>query len=230
MQPKPRLVIGDIHAPFEHPQYLRFCKQVHRRWGCDDAVIVIGDEIDAHALSEHDHDPDNPSAGNELDQADDALHRWYDAFPKAKVCIGNHSARWYRKALKAGLPKRVIKSYREVLEAPRGWVWDMRYVIDDVLYVHGNTSGRMAVINRALREGISTVHGHTHCHAGVLYQMSELRGLLFALNVGCGIDEKARAFRYAAETPDRPTIGVGVVINSREAHWIPMPKELLERH
>jgi hypothetical protein len=175
-----------------------------------------------HAISDHDTDPDQPGAGAEFDSAIKSLRKWYEAFPRAKVCIGNHSARWYRRALKAGLPERVIKGYREVLEAPTGWIWERRWVIDGVLYVHGNTSGRMAVINRALREGISTVAGHTHCHAGVLYQMSQLRGLIFALNTGCGIDEKARAFRYAADTPDRPTIGCGVVISPHEAHWIPL--------
>ncbi len=224
---KPRLVIGDLHAPWVHPEYLAHCLRVHQEWGCGSEPILIGDEIDMHAISDHDTDPDQPGAGEEFDQAIRALQPWYDAFPAAKICIGNHSARWFRRAFKAGIPERLIKGYREVLEAPRRWTWQNRFVIENVLYTHGNTSGRMAVINRALREGISVAHGHTHCHAGVLYQMSRNRGLIFALNVGCGINEESRAFRYAADTPDRPTIGCGVVINAHEAHWIPMPQEQL---
>lgn len=217
---KPTLVIGDIHAPYTHRSYLAHCQRVYREWGCGH-VVIIGDEIDAHALSDHDHDPDLPSSGDELKAAIRGLKPWYRAFPKAKVCIGNHTARWYRKAYKHGIPRAVIKDYREVLGAPKGWVWDMRFVLDGVLYIHGSTSGRMAVINRALREGMSTVHGHTHCHGGVLYQRSRRR-MVFALNVGCGIDEEARAFAYAADTPDRPTLGCGVVINRSEAHFIPL--------
>jgi len=49
-----------------HPGYLDFCLRVQERFGCSD-VIHIGDEVDNHAISYHEHDPDGLSAGSEAE-------------------------------------------------------------------------------------------------------------------------------------------------------------------
>ena len=97
------LVPGDLHLPFTHPKYLAFCKDVRRVWKTKE-VVFIGDQVDAHALSFHEHDPDGMSAGDEKRAAKAGIAEWYKAFPKAKVCIGNHDARTIRLARKAGIP------------------------------------------------------------------------------------------------------------------------------
>ena len=45
---------------------------------------------------------------------------------------------------------------------------------------------------------------------------------IFGLNVGCGIDIDRYAFAYAQDFKIRPGLGCGVVVDSGEAHFIPM--------
>lgn len=222
---KPRLVIPDVHTPYMVPGFVAFLRETKRKYGCADEVICIGDEIEAAALSFHEQDADSPAAGDELDRAITQLRTLYRAFPQAKVCVGNHTARWWRKAAAAGIPERCIKDYREVLEAPGGWVWANEFLIDGVLYVHGTgCSGKLAALNLAMRRGVSCVIGHLHTTAGINYQNTHgPRGLIFGLNVGCGIDGKARCFRYAANNPDKPILGCGVVFDRHSAMFVPMP-------
>ena len=82
------LVVGDLHEPFTHPDYLDFCKQTYSNYNCNQ-VIFIGDIIDSHGWSYHEHDPDGMSAGNELNLAIKKVAKWYKAFPVADVMIKN---------------------------------------------------------------------------------------------------------------------------------------------
>lgn len=216
------LVIGDTHEPFCHPDYLEFCKETARRYGCTE-VVHIGDEVDNHALSYHEHDPDGDSAAGEMERAMKAMRRWYKAFPKVKVCVGNHSALPFRKAYTAGLPKRWLKAYEAVWEAPEGWSWDMRWEINGVIYRHGTgSSGKNAALGLALKSRMPTVSGHTHTFAGVQFHASE-KDIVYGLNVGCGIDRHAYAFTYAKENADKPVLGCGVVTEAgRVPFFVPM--------
>ena len=76
------LVVGDIHAPFNHPAYLDFCSDVYAKWNLNQ-VIFIGDIIDNHFSSFHTTDPDGLGGGDELDLAIDEVQKWYAVFPKA---------------------------------------------------------------------------------------------------------------------------------------------------
>jgi len=51
------LAIGDLHEPFCLDKYLRFCKNVDRKYRCN-KVVFIGDVIDNHYSSYHETDPD----------------------------------------------------------------------------------------------------------------------------------------------------------------------------
>ena len=51
------LVIGDLHAPFTHQQYLQHCIDTFRRYNCNQ-VVFIGDIIDNHYASYHESDPE----------------------------------------------------------------------------------------------------------------------------------------------------------------------------
>ena len=124
------LAIGDLHEPFCLDKYLRFCKNVDRKTGCN-KVVFIGDVIDNHYSSYHETDPDGYSAGEELDRAISRIGKWYRAFPEAYVCIGNHDRLVHRKAYTAGISKRWIRDYSEVLEAP-GWEFVESVTIDSV--------------------------------------------------------------------------------------------------
>lgn len=212
------LVVGDIHEPFSHPDYLDFCLSVYDKHNCD-TVIFIGDVVDEHALSAWDSDPDGYSAGHEANKAQEALQKWYNAFPDAYVCIGNHDDRPMRRAFKSGIPKRYVRSFEEIWGSPAGWKWGLSWVSDGITYEHGVTSGVHAAYNRALKMGKSIVQGHTHINPGVKY----LAPNWYALNVGCGLDESAYAMAYGKQYNGQIVLGCGVVLdNGKQPIFVPM--------
>lgn len=214
------LAIGDLHAPFEHPDALEFLRWVKKKYQ-PTRVVCMGDEIDAHALSDYDHDPDGDGPGKELERAIAHLGAFYDEFPKVLVCTSNHTARPFRKAYKHGLPKALFRSYREFLEAPKGWFWEDKFEIDGVVYQHGDPfTGKDAAIKAAQGNMQSTVIGHVHSFAGIQYNANH-KHLYYGFNVGCLIDSKTYAFSYGKNLPNKPIIGAGV-INKGVPVFIPM--------
>lgn len=215
------LCIGDTHEPFTHKHYLDFCRRIRDKHKCD-TVVHIGDEVDNHAISFHEHDPDGWSPGHEAEAALAKLRAWYKTFPRCHVCIGNHGARHFRVAFKAGLSKRFIRDYAEAWDAPEGWTWKDEWTIDGVLYTHGiGSSGKYAHVLRAEACRQSVVMGHLHTGAGVQYLASS-HDLIFGMNVGCGLDLDAYAMAYSKPFPRRPVLGCGVVIDGIEAVFEPM--------
>ncbi len=212
------LVIGDIHEPFSHPDYLDFCIGVRNKYNCD-TIIFIGDVVDEHALSAWDSDPDGYSAGHESNKAQEALQKWYTAFPDAYICIGNHDDRPMRRAFKSGIPKRYIRSFEEIWGSPVGWKWGLSWVSDGITYEHGVTGGTHAAYNRALKMGKSIVMGHTHINPGVKY----LGPNWYALNVGCGLDEGSYAMAYGKQYNGQIVLGCGVVLDKgKQPVFVPM--------
>ena len=216
----PVLVVGDLHEPFTHKDYLDFCVETYNLFYCSE-VVFIGDIVDNHAFSFHDHDPDGMSPGGELARAQQSLAKWVTAFPKAKVCIGNHDGRIHNRAKKHGLPSSVLKPLMQIFDTPE-WHYDLRHTISGVLYIHGkgysgmNGHRRAAEINRQ-----STVIGHIHSHAGIAYLAAPL-DLIWGMNVGCGIDVNAYAMAYAVDFDRKPILGCGVVYSKRMAYFMPM--------
>ena len=158
------LVIGDLHCPFDLDGYLEHCQEQMSKFQCSE-VVFIGDVIDSHYSSFHRQDPDGYGAGEELDRAIDKIQMWHEAFPVAKVCIGNHDAIVRRKAFDSGISKVWIRDFDEVLNV-EGWDFKEHHHIGSVLYVHGTgTSGRNAAANKALQFGCSVVQGHIHTEA-----------------------------------------------------------------
>jgi predicted phosphodiesterase len=214
-------IIGDLHAPFTHPMYLRFCRAIGRKYRID-RWHFVGDIVDLHALSFWDHDPNGLSAEDEACQAYDEVKAWHRAFSGASVCIGNHDERHYRVARKAGLPDRYLRSYSDVWRTPT-WRWDFEHTIDGVLYEHGTgTSGKDAAINLAIQKRSSVVIGHVHSYSGVKWHANPY-SIIFGLNAGCGIDCQAYAFAYGKSFPVRPVLGCGVVIDGDFATFEKMP-------
>ncbi len=214
-----RLVIADLHEPFTYPTYLRYCKDMYTELDAEEAVF-IGDIVDNHALSRFTSNPDGYSPGHEYEATKKKVKLWHDAFPGARVLIGNHDARPYLRATEAGIPKGMMRAWNEVWDTPT-WTWGNSFNLDGVKYVHGTrSSGPTAAINRAIRARQSLVMGHTHSFAGVLYHASR-KDLIFGLNVGWGGDDKSYAFEYGAEAPNRGCVGVALVVDKTEAHWFP---------
>jgi predicted phosphodiesterase len=220
-------IVGDLHLPFEHPHYLDFCRDTFRHWKVEH-VVFIGDVVDHHALSFFVHDPDGLSASDEASEASVRLRSWQKAFPVAEVAIGNHDARCFRTAHKAGIPTRYLRDYAEVFQTP-GWAWKFDFRHDGVLYEHGSSSGKYAAFNTAINKRTSLVMGHTHTHAGVLWHANQTNRI-FAMQVGCGIDVDAYAFAYGRAFSVRPMLGCGIVIDGQQAVFEAMACGKRERY
>ena len=216
------LIIGDLHAPFEHRGYLDFCVGVQKRFGCG-TVVHIGDLVDNHAISYHEHDPDGKSPADEMGEADKHLAPWFKAFPAVKLCLGNHDRLVDRKCKTSGLPSRAFKDFRHIWELPRRWDVGFDYRIDGVRYTHGTQwSGKFGHVSAAMDSRSSCVMGHLHSTAGVEWMAND-ESLIFGMCVGCGMDKKSYAMAYGKDFRRKPVLGCGIVTDHGEfAQFIPM--------
>jgi len=215
------LVISDRHQPYAHQDANAFLIALNRKYGFD-LVIDIGDGEDFHALSFHDSDGDLPSAGHELRAAIEGNKPLYAEFPKMMICESNHSSMVWRKGKHHGFPRHVLKSYREVLEAPEGWTWHHEIVVQmsngkKCLFAHGYSSN---VLSASQKRGLSCVQGHFHSKMGVQY-WSNVDGVHFAAQTGCLIDDNSFAFAYNKLGLDRPLLGC-LRIENGVPHILPM--------
>jgi hypothetical protein len=112
------LIIGDLHAPAYHQDTVRFLAAVQRKYA-PTRIVLTGDEINWESISYHEKNPDLPAAEDERREAVKALKPIYQMFPKADILESNHGSLVYRKARTAGLPSFAVKSYNEVIEAPK---------------------------------------------------------------------------------------------------------------
>ncbi len=204
------LAIPDFHAPFEHPDAVEFLKWAKKKYA-PDVVVDLGDEIDFHALSDYDTDPDGYSPGHELDKAIEHLQELYNLFPNVKVCTSNHTARPFKRAYKSGIPKAFIRDYREFLKAPIGWEWADKHEVDGIIYEHGEgMSGNQGAIKAAVGNMQSTVIGHLHSDAGIQYLAND-KHLIYGFNVGCLLDRHAYSAAYGKHMKKKPILGVGII-------------------
>jgi hypothetical protein len=204
------LAIPDYHAPFNHKDAYDFLVWVKRKYQ-PNKVVCLGDEADMHALSDYDHDPDGYSAGQELEKSIEELEKLYALFPNVMVCTSNHTARPFRKALKFGIPKAYLRDYHEFLRAPKGWSWADHWEVDGIRYEHGEgQSGPMGALKSALGNMQSTVIGHIHSHAGIMFSANE-KHLVYGFNVGCLIDRQAYAMAYGKHHKSKPILGCGII-------------------
>jgi len=204
------LVVGDLHEPFCLDGYLDFCLETYANFNCN-RVVFIGDVIDSHFSSYHETDPDGMGGGDELALAIKRLKKWYKAFPKADITIGNHDRIVYRKGFSGGIPKRWLKPFNEVLETPK-WNFVERLVIDNVQYIHGEAG---TARTKAKNDMMSTVQGHIHTQAYTEWMVGQ-KFKVFGMQVGCGVDSKAYAVAYAKHFK-KQAIGCGVVIGGHTA-------------
>jgi len=204
------LIVGDTHIPFEHPDYLDFCNSVRERCKCG-TIVHIGDLVDNHAISYHEHDPNGKSPKDEFNEARTHLKDWFKVFPRLLLCRGNHDRLVDRKGKTVGLPSNVFRPFRGIWELPKGWIDDFSFEIDDVRYTHGTgLIGDQAHIKAASQNRQSTVIGHTHSVGAINYLVSE-KDRIFGMNVGCGINRRTYAFEYGRDFTKKPILGCGVV-------------------
>ncbi len=213
-----KLFISDLQIPFEHKHALKFCKAVQREFKiAPEDVYCVGDEVDQLFGGQWPKDPDIPlSAVAELEESRERLRAWYRAFPSMKLATSNHGQRWARKARVAEIPSQLMRTYQEVLQAPKGWIWKDKWLIkgkSPIVMIHGcGYSGASAYRTAAMDMGANVVFGHLHANAGIAHITTGNQSM-WGLNVGCLIDPKSYAFAYGKDSRFKPWLGCGVTIN-----------------
>jgi hypothetical protein len=208
------LCISDQHFPYQHRDTVPFLKALNDKYAFD-LVVNMGDEVDNHAISFHDSDPNLMSPGDELERAIKELQPVYKLFPKVEVIDSNHGSLAFRKGKNAMLPDQVFKSPRDILRAPKGWNWNKDLIVDTEMgkvYFHHGKSGTAGKLSKNM--SLNAVQGHHHSVFQVTYWGSPV-GLFFDMHVGCLVDDNSLALAYNKTTLQRPVIGLGVIINGR---------------
>lgn len=208
------LLISDLHIPYHHQDAIAFLTHLKDKYH-PTRVICLGDEVDGHALSFHDSDPDLPSAGDEIRQALPVIAELFKIFPKMDILESNHGSLVWRKAKVFGIPKHYIKSYNEVLGVDSGWKWSFDLTVDlpngQKCYMHhGKTSN---IIQLSQQMGMNATQGHYHETFKIDY-WGNSTGLYWGMQCGCLIDDDKLAFNYNNVNIKRPIIGTGLIIDS----------------
>lgn len=203
------LVIGDIHEPVSLDGYLEFCREQQEKYDCW-TIIFIGDIVDMNSFSYHEKQPEILNPSWEMALAKKKLADWYQTFPKAKVCMWNHDLIGYRKAKTAWLLRDFIQWPHEMFWAPKNYEFADEFIIDWVLYTHGN---EWNAYKKAPIEWMSMVSWHTHTLSGVQYFRNRKKQI-FGCQVWTGIDYKKSNFDYARISPKHPILSCAVVLNN----------------
>ena len=219
-------VWSDRHKPYGHIDTNRFLIAIKHKYELlgipFDLIIDIGDGEDFHGMSFHDTDIDLLSAGHELRTSIDINKELYKEFPEVMTCESNHSSLVYRKGKHHGFPRHVLKSYKEVLEAPEGWTWHHEIVVQlgngqKCLFHHGLPG---TVLAASQKRGMSVCQGHYHSRFGIQYWQNADQQF-FAAQTGCLIDDASYAFAYNKLTIERPILGC-LRIENGTPHLLPM--------
>lgn len=210
------LCISDMHTPYQHPETQTFLYALKIAYE-PDLVVCIGDEVDNHAMSFHDSDPDLPSAGEELEKAIHELSVLYEIFPEVQLVDSNHGSMVYRKGKHHGIPRKYLRDYGDILEAPPGWKWQNNLIVkmpngQDCYFTHG--TGTKKILQLAQSMGSCVVQGHYHSEFNIQYSSSPSQ-LIWAMQIGCSIDDRAMAFEYNKVSASRPIIGHGIIIDGQ---------------
>lgn len=209
------LFISDLHAPYNHKEAIDFLASLKDKYK-PTRVASLGDEVDQHALSYHEKDPNLHSAGSELEAARKTIAQLHKLFPTMDLVESNHGSLVWRKAKSHGIPKQYIRSYNEVLGVGEGWKWhpEMMLILpnSEKVYVHHGKNSEAIRVSQ--QYGCSHVCGHYHEAFGIKY-WSTPTGLHFAVNSGCLIDRKSLAFAYANNNLKRPVIGTSLIVDSK---------------
>lgn len=209
------LCISDLHLPYSHIDWLAFLKAIKKEFPID-RVICLGDELDKHAMSFHDSDPDLMSAGDELETALKQIQHLYDLFPEVDIIESNHGSMVYRKAKHHGIPRHYLKGYSEVLGAPDGWKWhpDLTIKLSNGQECHF-THGKSANVLKASQEmSMNIVQGHYHNTFAIQY-WSNPNNLFWGMQIGCMVDDRSLAFAYNKNIVKRPILGHGIIIEGQ---------------
>jgi len=205
------LIISDLHFPYAHKDSLPFLKAV-KSWLKPDRVVNIGDEVDYHAISFHDKDPDLDNATQELLKAREDIKKLEKLFPKMDLLHSNHGSLVFRKRKYHGLPDYIIKDYADILDVnKKNWKWHDKLILHDkygsYYFVHNMNKDPL---KSSMSIGMNFIQGHYHTDFQIKYWSSP-EALKWGLSVGCLIDKDSLAFAYSRVNIRRPILGCAYI-------------------
>lgn len=206
--------LSDPHFPYHHKDTFAFHRAVKKKYR-PDRIICLGDELDNHKGSFHEHDPDLPSWEDELANGIECIRELESIFPKMDVMESNHGSLWFRKAKAHGLPRRLLKSYEEVM-GTKNWTWHFDLTIKmsngKLCYFHHSKSADILKASQSL--GMCVVFGHHHNKFDIRYWGCS-RGLYWGMQLSCMADKDSLAQSYGRNNLHRPIVGNGMIINGQ---------------
>lgn len=209
------LVISDLHVPYQHPDAIDFLRAVKKKYR-PDRIVNIGDEVDNHAMSYHDSDPDLMSAGDELRAARKKIQELEKIFPQMDLVDSNHGSLYYRKAKTHGIPQCALLPYNELLGVGAGWKWHNELTLKlsdgNYCYFHHGRAADVTKVSQA--HGMNAVQGHYHEKYKIEYWGNSL-GLYWGMQVGCLVNDDSLALAYNNTNLKRPVIGCGIIIDGQ---------------
>lgn len=216
------LCISDQHYPYSHPDIVAFLRAIVEKYP-PDLVVNLGDELDFHAISFHKANPDLLSPGDELKTAISKIAPLIKLFPKMKLLESNHGSLVYRRIKDAGIPLHVLKSYREVIEAPKTWEWVEDLVVtssngQDIFFCHGKSNN---VLKESQLHSMNYVSGHWHSTFEIKYWANK-NALYWGMSCGCLVDQSSLAFEYAKNFTKKFIVGTGIILEGIP-RLVPMP-------
>ena len=206
--------ISDPHYPYHHIDSFDFHRAVKRKYK-PDRIICMGDELDNHKGSFHTHDPDLPSWEDELEKGIACINELESIFPKMDVLESNHGSLWFRQAKAQGLPRRLLKSYEDVL-GTKQWKWhfDLTIRMSNGKYVYFHHSKSVNCLLTSKGMGMCAVQGHHHNLFSIQYWGNAL-GLYWAMQLSCMADKDSLAANYGKNNLLRPIVGGGMIIDGQ---------------
>ena len=205
------MIVGDIHAPFVHRNYLKFLKDEKERVK-PDKIVLIGDLTDQYCMSRFAKDPKAESPYVEWDNALAWLDKFYKVFPEATWIRGNHDNRVNNSAAHNDIHPLYLRTLEDVYLCPPKWTVCESIDIDGVNYNHGmGTGGDSSWQSYCLKIGKSSVTGHTHSIAGYRFTRLDNGRHVFSMKVGAGCDDDSIAMAYGKWNPKKSVLSCGFV-------------------
>lgn len=218
--PNTILLLSDMHFPYNHQDAIPFIQKIMDEMNKPDLIVILGDEIDSHALSFYPYHPALANATLELKLARECIAKLSEMFGDIPVIAveSNHTSRVYRKAKSAGIPREMILPYNQLLGVD--WEWAKDWVIplpNGTNLLCSHTKGmntRMA----GQVAGSNIACGHFHKRGGIEWWTTMMGQEFFAMSCPCLIDFDSAAYSYDENSVNRPNLGAMIIQDSLPFH------------
>lgn len=225
--PETVLAFSCLQAPDHHPDTVPFLLAVKAAYAANFS-ICLGDELDLKFLKKHFMDGDSLGPTEELERGTQLIKDLGRAFPKLILLTSNHiHSRLAYAGGQANLPRAMLRTWGEVINAPAEWLWRDYVIMRDWAFEHGHDIGKASratiqeeTIKRFGRP-LSLMRGHIHSEFGDMIKPVWIgpHRQIRAVHVGCLMDPAKCTYGRQA------TVNGCVVLHRGIPHPVPMLKD-----